>query len=156
MGVVPRSRALEDARDEGLDLVLIAPNASPPVAKILDYSKHAFEKKKQINANKKKQKGTQLKEIRIRPNTRDHDYGIKLRNVTRFLEDGDKAKITLQFKGREVLHPEIGLEMLDRVAGDLSEIAMVEMRPKVQGKELTMILAPLSKKGRAQQANAKT
>ncbi|MCY4142581.1 MAG: translation initiation factor IF-3 [Gammaproteobacteria bacterium] len=155
VGVIPRSRALEVARDDGLDLVMIAPNASPPVVKILDYSKHAFERKKQINANKKRQKGTQLKEIWLRPNTREGDYNIKIRSVERFLAEGDKAKITLKFRGREVLHPEIGMEMLDKVEKDLAEIATVEMRPKVEGKQMVMILAPLSKKGKAQQANAK-
>ena len=155
VGVIPRSRALEVARDDGLDLVMIAPNASPPVVKILDYSKHAFERKKQINANKKRQKGTQLKEIWLRPNTREGDYNIKIRSVERFLAEGDKAKITLKFRGREVLHPEIGMDMLDKVEKDLAEVATVEMRPKVEGKQMVMILAPLSKKGKAQQANAK-
>ncbi len=156
MGVIPRSRALEEARSDGLDLVLIAPNANPPVVKILDYSKHAFERKKQINANKKRQKGTQLKEIWLRPNTREGDYNIKMRSVERFLADGDKAKITLKFRGREVLHPEIGMEMLDKLEKDLEQIATVEMRPKVEGRQMVMILAPLSKKGKAQQTNAKT
>ena len=155
VGIVPREQALDEARQDGLDLVLIAPKANPPVVKILDYSKHLFERKKHIAANKKKQKGTQIKEVRFRPTTRDGDYKIKLRNIERFLADGDKAKISMMFKGREVLHPEIGLEMFKRVEKDLAELATVEVHPKIEGKHMLMIMSPLSRKGRAE-ANAKT
>ena len=156
VGVVPRSRALQEARDDGMDLVLIAPGASPPVVKILDYNKHLFERKKQIAANKKKQKGTQVKEVGLRPTTREADYQIKLRMIQRFLSAGDKAKVRMKFRGREVLHPEIALRMLERIETDLVDVASVETRPVAEGKELLMILAPLSKKGRAQAKNAKT
>ena len=156
VGIVPRTRALDEARKDGLDLVLIAPDARPPVVKVLDYNKHVFERKKQLAANKKRQKGTQVKEVRLRPTTRDGDYNIKLRNIERFLADGDKAKINLRFRGREVLHPEIGLQMLERVERDLADVATVEMRPKIEGQHMSMILAPMSKKGKAQQPNAKT
>ena len=156
VGIVPRSRALQEARDDGMDLVLIAPGASPPVVKILDYNKHLFERKKQIAANKKKQKGTQTKEVQFRPTTREADYKMKIRMISRFLSGGDKAKIRMKFKGREILHSEIGMQMLERVESDLSDLAAVEMRPEAEGKDMLMILAPLSKKGKAQTKNAKT
>lgn len=155
MGIVPRSRALQEARDDGMDLVLIAPDAKPPVVKILDYNKHLFERKKQIAANKKKQKVTHVKEVGFRPTTREADYNMKIRMISRFLSSGDKAKIRMKFKGREVLHPEIGLQMLERVESDLSELASVEMKPSAEGKDMLMILAPHSKKGKAPTKNAK-
>ncbi len=139
---------MQEAKKDGLDLVLIAPQSNPPVVKCLDYTKHLFEQKKFHSANKKKQRNSQVKEVRIRAATGDGDYQIKLRKTLNFLEYGDKVKVSLRFKGRESLHPEIGLEMLERVQKDLSEHASVESHPKLEGHQLTMILAPLSKKGK--------
>ncbi|MYF53487.1 MAG: translation initiation factor IF-3 [Gammaproteobacteria bacterium] len=146
VGVVPRSQALAAARAEGLDLVLIAPQSQPPVVKILDYSKHLFEQKKAWSANRKKQRNTQVKEIRFRATTDESDYAIKLKRIIGFLEDGDKAKVSLRFKGRESLHPEIGLKMLNRLEKDLQDAATVELVPKLEGQQMTMIFAPLSRK----------
>lgn len=149
IGIVTRSRALAEAKKDGLDLVLIAPQSSPPVVKVLDYSKHLFEQKKYISANKKKQRNTQIKEVRFRVNTGERDYQTKTRNIERFLADGDKAKVSLRFKGRESLHPEIGLRVLERLQDDLSEKATVELQPKFEGPQLVMVFAPVStKKGK--------
>lgn len=146
VGIVPRSRALAEAKKDGLDLVLIAPQSNPPVVKVLDYSKHLFEQKKYISSNKKKQRNTQIKEVRFRVNTGDRDYQTKTRNIERFLNDGDKAKVSLRFKGRESLHPEIGLRVLERLQDDLSEKATVEQQPKFEGTQLVMVFAPVSTK----------
>jgi len=126
VGVVSRDDALSEARRAGLDLVLIAPDADPPVVKVMDYGKHLFELKKTKAAQKKKQKQTQLKEMKFRPGTEEADYQVKLRNLKRFLEDGDKAKVTLRFRGREMVHQDIGLDLLMRVKEDLTELGAVE------------------------------
>ena len=138
--------ALGLARDAKLDLVLISPEADPVVCKIMDYGKHIFELKKQRAANRKKQKIVQVKEIKFRPGTEEGDYQVKLRNLIRFLEHGDKAKITLRYRGRELAHQEIGMELLKRVEVDLAEYGTVEQFPKMEGRQLTMVLTPVKKK----------
>ena len=134
------------AQKDTLDLVEISPDSNPPVCKILDYGKHVFDIKKKAAQQKKKQKQTQVKEIKFRPGTDIGDYQIKLRNLIKFLENGDKTKITLRFRGREMAHQELGMEMMKRVEADLSELAQVEQFPKLEGRQMTMVLAPLSKK----------
>jgi len=129
-----------------LDLVEIAPDADPIVCKILDFGKHIFEAKKDKAAAKKKQRRTQVKEMKFRPGTEEGDYQVKLRNLTRFLDDGDKAKVTLRFRGREMAHQELGMDLLKRIEVDLAEIAVVELHPKMEGRQLTMVLAPKGKK----------
>lgn len=124
----------------------IAPEAEPPVCKIMDYGKKLFEEKKQQAAQRKKQKQTQVKEMKFRPGTDEGDYKVKLRNLVRFLEDGDKAKITLRFRGREMAHQELGMEMMKRIEQDLEELAQVEQYPKMEGRQLTMVMAPRSRK----------
>ena len=138
--------ALETARKETLDLVEISPDAEPPVCKIMDYGKHVFDIKKKVALQKKKQKQTQVKEMKFRPGTDQGDYDIKLRNLVRFLETGDKAKVTLRFRGREMAHQELGMEMMKRVETDLAELSQVEQYPKMEGRQMTMVLAPRSKK----------
>ena len=146
VGVVPIAQALAAAQEVKLDLVEIAPHASPVVCKILDYGKYVFEAKKEKAAAKKKQRRTQVKEMKFRPGTEEGDYQVKLRNLTRFLNDGDKAKVTLRFRGREMAHQELGMELLKRIEIDLAEIGTVEMFPKMEGRQLTMVLAPNGKK----------
>ena len=146
VGIVPIAKALQAAQDARLDLVEIAPQADPVVCKILDYGKHVFEAKKGKAAAKKKQRRTQVKEMKFRPGTDEGDYQVKLRNLTRFLNDGDKAKVTLRFRGREMAHQELGMELLKRIEADLAELGTVEMFPKMEGRQLTMVLAPNSKK----------
>jgi translation initiation factor IF-3 len=138
--------ALETAQKETLDLVEISPDAEPPVCKVMDYGKHVFDIKKKVALQKKKQKQTQVKEMKFRPGTDQGDYEIKLRNLIRFLENGDKAKVTLRFRGREMAHQELGMEMMKRVETDLTELAQVEQYPKMEGRQMTMVLAPRSKK----------
>jgi translation initiation factor IF-3 len=145
-GVVSITEALEIARAARLDLVLISPEADPPVCKVMDYGKHVFELKKQRAANRKKQKVVQIKEIKFRPGTEEGDYQVKLRNLIRFLSDGDKAKVTLRFRGRELAHQEIGAELLQRLKDDLAEHGTVEQEAKMEGRQLTMVLAPGKKK----------
>ena len=136
------AEAVKAAADAKLDLVEIAPMAEPPVCKIMDYGKFVFEAKKQKAAAKKKQKQTQVKELKFRPNTDIGDYQVKLRNLTRFLENGDRTKITLRFRGREMAHQELGMDMMKRIETDLAEITTVEQFPKMEGRQLTMVLAP--------------
>ena len=142
--------SLEEAKrlaaEKSLDLVEIAPDGQPPVCKLMDYGKHVFEAKKQQAAQRKKQKQTQIKEMKFRPGTDSGDYDIKMRNLVRFLENGDKAKITLRFRGREMAHQELGMEMLKRIEADLEELGNVEQFPKMEGRQLTMVIAPKSKK----------
>ena len=146
VGVVTLTVALETAQKETLDLVEISPDAEPPVCKIMDYGKHVFDIKKKVALQKKKQKQTQVKEMKFRPGTDQGDYEIKLRNLVRFLENGDKAKVTLRFRGREMAHQQLGMEMMKRVEADLTELAQVEQYPKMEGRQMTMVLAPRSKK----------
>ena len=142
VGVVTREVALTAAREASLDLVLIAGDSDPIVWKIMDYGKHLFDIKKKKAASKKKQKQIQVKEIKFRPGTEDGDYAVKLRNLTRFLEAGDKAKVTLRFRGREMAHQKIGLELLKRVEADLEELGSVEQFPKMEGRQMSMVIAP--------------
>lgn len=146
-GIVSRDEALSEARISGLDLVLVAPEAEPPVCKVMDYGKHLFELKKTKAAQRKKQKQIQVKEVKFRPGTEEGDYQVKLRNLKRFLEEGDKAKVSLRFRGREVVHPEIGMDLMSRIAEDLNEFGQVEAEPKFEGRQVVMVLAPRKKKG---------
>ena len=145
IGVVPIERALATAVEAGLDLVEISPNVSPPVCKIMDHGRSKFEANKKQNAGKKKQKTAQLKEIKFRPGTEDGDYQVKLRNLVKFLENGDKTKITLRFRGREMAHRELGAQLLKRVEEDLSELGTVEQFPKLEGRQMVMVMAPRKK-----------
>lgn len=145
-GVVSIKEALETARAAKLDLVLISPEADPVVCKVMDYGKHVFELKKQRAANRKKQKVIEIKEMKFRPGTEEGDYQVKLRNLIRFLTDGDKAKITLRYRGREMAHQEIGADMMQRLKADLAEYGTVEQEAKMEGRQLTMVLAPGKKK----------
>jgi translation initiation factor IF-3 len=137
---------MEMAEQASLDLVEISPNAEPPVCKVMDYGKFLFEKSKSLKEQKKKQKQIQVKEIKFRPGTDEGDYQVKLRNLRRFLEGGDKAKVTIRFRGREMAHQEIGIQLLNRVKADLSEIANCESFPnRVEGRQMIMVLAPIKK-----------
>jgi translation initiation factor IF-3 len=147
VGVVPRDEALIAAKRAGLDLVLIAPDATPPVVKVMDYGKHLFEVKKTKAAQRRKQKQIQIKEMKFRPGTEEGDYQVKLRNLVRFLADGDKAKVSLRFRGREVVHPEIGMQLMNRIEEDLAEYGTVETAPRFEGRQVIMVLAPKKKKG---------
>jgi len=142
IGVVPIDRALATAVEAGLDLVEISPNVSPPVCKIMDHGRFKFEANKKQNAGRKKQKTAQLKEIKFRPGTEDGDYQVKLKNLVKFLENGDKTKITLRFRGREMAHRELGAKLLKRVEEDLSELGTVEQFPKLEGRQMVMVIAP--------------
>jgi translation initiation factor IF-3 len=146
VGVVPLKEALQMARESELDLVEISPDAEPPVCKIMDFGKHVYEAKKQQNAAKKNQVRTQVKEMKFRPGTEEGDYQVKLRNLVRFLEHGDKAKVTLRFRGREMAHQEIGMELIKRIEADLDVIGVVEQHAKMEGRQLTMVVAPKKKK----------
>ena len=143
-------KSLEEARaaaaEAKLDLVLIAPDADPQVCKIMDYGKDIFDIKKEKAANKKKQRRTQVKEIKFRPGTEIGDYQVKLRNLIRFLEDGDKAKVSLRFRGREMAHQHLGMELVTRIREDLVEYGTVEQEPKMEGRQIVMVLAPVKKR----------
>jgi translation initiation factor IF-3 len=141
VGIVSNAEAQAAAEAAGMDLVMMAEN-DPPVCKIMDYGKHVFESKKQKAAQRKRAKRTQIKEMKFRPGTEEGDYQVKLRNLVRFLENGDKAKVTLRYRGREMAHQEIGMELLKRVEADLIELGSVEQFPKMEGRQLTMVIAP--------------
>ncbi|MDP1645460.1 MAG: translation initiation factor IF-3 [Thiobacillus sp.] len=145
LGIVKIYDALRQAEEADLDLVEIAPTAQPPVCKIMDYGKFKYQESKKQHEAKLKQKQVQIKEIKFRPGTDEGDYQIKLRNLIKFLEEGDKTKITLRFRGREMAHQEIGMNQLKRVAADLAELAVVEQFPKMEGRQLVMMLAPKKK-----------
>jgi translation initiation factor IF-3 len=134
--------ALELAQAERLDLVEVSPNAEPPVCRIMDHGKYIFEQNKKAQSAKRKQKQSQVKEVKFRPGTEEADYQVKLRNLVRFLEQGDKAKVTLRFRGREMAHQEIGAELLARVRGDLEELGVVEQMPQMEGRQMVMVIAP--------------
>lgn len=146
VGVVSLNEALQAAEDAKLDLVEIVADAVPPVCRIMDYGKHLFEKKKQAAEAKKNQKQAQIKEVKFRPGTEEGDYQVKLRNLIRFLNDGDKAKVSLRFRGREMAHQELGMELLKRVETDLAEYGAVEQHPKLEGRQLMMVIAPKKRK----------
>ncbi len=146
VGVVSIAEAIQAAEDAKLDLVEIVADAVPPVCRIMDYGKHLFEKKKQAAEAKKNQKQAQIKEVKFRPGTEEGDYQVKLRNLVRFLVDGDKAKVSLRFRGREMAHQELGMELLKRVENDLAEYGAVEQHPKMEGRQLIMVIAPKKRK----------
>ncbi|MBQ66864.1 MAG: translation initiation factor IF-3 [Marinovum sp.] len=145
VGVVSPERAIELAENAGLDLVEISPNAEPPVCKIMDFGKYKYEQQKRESEARKKQKIIEIKEIKFRPGTDTHDYDVKMRNVFKFLENGDKVKITLRFRGREMAHLNLGRELLERVAGDVQEMGKVENMPKMEGRQMTMMIGPIPK-----------
>ena len=145
LGIVNLREALEKAEEAELDLVEIAPTAHPPVCKLMDYGKFKYQESKKRHEAKLKQKQIQVKEVKFRPGTDDGDYGVKLRNLTRFLSEGDKAKITLRFRGREMAHQEIGLALLKRVEADLAEFGTVEQYPKLEGRQMVMMIGPKKK-----------
>ncbi|MEX2523460.1 MAG: translation initiation factor IF-3 [Gammaproteobacteria bacterium] len=142
IGVMPVAKALEIAEEAELDLVEIVPNAEPPVCRVMDFGKFQFDQSKKKQAAKKKQKQIQIKEVKFRPGTDEGDYQIKMRNIFRFLEHGDKVKVTLRFRGREMAHQELGAQMLARVEEDVTEIAQVEQQPKMEGRQMVMVITP--------------
>ena len=146
IGVVSIAEAIKAAQEAKLDLVEIAPDADPVVCKILDYGKRIFEAKKEKSAARKKQRRMQVKEMKFRPGTDEGDYQVKLRNLTRFLEDGDKAKVSLRFRGREMAHQHLGMELVNRIRKDLEEFGTVEQEPKMEGRQIVMVLAPVKKR----------
>ena len=145
VGVVSPARAMSMADEAGLDLVEISPNAEPPVCKIMDFGKFKYEQQKRESEARKNQKTIEVKEVKFRPNTDTHDYGVKLRNVFKFLENGDKVKVTLRFRGREMAHQNLGRELLERVAEDTKELGKVENMPKMEGRQMVMMIGPLTK-----------
>ncbi len=145
LGIVPVVQALRMAEEQNVDLVEIAPLARPPVCKLMDYGKFRYREQKKAHEAKLKQKQILVKEVKFRPGTDDGDYAIKVRNLTRFLEEGDKAKVTLRFRGREMAHQEFGMRMLERVKADLEPVAVVEQFPKLEGRQMVMVLAPRKK-----------
>jgi translation initiation factor IF-3 len=144
-GVMPLEAALEIARDDGLDLVEVSPMAEPPVCRVMDFGKYLFEQNKKAQSAKRKQKQVHVKEIKFRPGTEEGDYQVKLRKLVNFLENGDKTKVTLRFRGREMAHQELGANLLARVREDLDEIAMVEQMPQMEGRQMIMVMAPKKK-----------
>lgn len=142
LGIVKLQAALDAADEAGLDLVEIAPLAQPPVCKIMDFGKFKYQEQKKAHEARTKQKQVQVKEVKLRPGTDENDYQIKLRNLKRFLGEGDKAKVTLRFRGREMAHQEIGMRQLERIKADLEEIAVVEQMPKMEGRQMVMVIGP--------------
>jgi translation initiation factor IF-3 len=142
VGVVGRNEALAMAADAGFDLVEIAPNADPPVCKMLDFGKYKYEEQKKKNEARKKQKVIEVKEIKLRPSIDDHDYDVKMRSMRNFIGEGDKVKVTMRFRGRELAHQELGMNVLMRVKEDLDEIAKVEQFPRMEGRQMTMVVSP--------------
>ena len=142
VGVVTTREGLDMAAEVGLDLVEVSPNAEPPVCKILDYGKYKYEAQKKKNEARKKQKVIEVKEIKLRPGIDDNDYGVKMRAMRKFLEEGDKVKVTLRFRGREMAHQDLGMKVLDRVRVDMDELAKVEQFPKMEGRQMVMVMAP--------------
>jgi len=146
LGVVPLHRALQAAEDEGLDLVEVAPNADPPVCRVMDYGKFLYEQAKRERDARKSRKGGEVREIRLRPKTGEHDIAFKLRAARRFLERNSKVRVRVRFRGREITHPEVAQELLARIADELSDVAEVERAPRMEGRSILMILSPISKK----------
>lgn len=146
IGIVKLAEAFRMSEEKDVDLVEIAPQAQPPVCRLMDYGKFKYQEQKKAHEAKLKQKIIQIKEVKFRPGTDDGDYNVKLRNLTRFLEEGDKTKITLRFRGREMAHQEIGMRMLERLRGDLEDYGQVEQMPKMEGRQMIMVLAPKKKK----------
>nr|WP_240608146.1 translation initiation factor IF-3 [Pararhodobacter oceanensis] len=142
IGVVTPAQGLQLAQEAGLDLVEISPNAAPPVCKIMDFGKFKYEQQKREAEARKKQKTIDIKEVKFRPGTDTHDYDVKMRNVFKFLEDGDKVKVTLRFRGREMAHQQLGAELLRKIAADVAEIGKVENMPKLEGRQMVMMIGP--------------
>ncbi|MGH7093986.1 MAG: translation initiation factor IF-3 [Stellaceae bacterium] len=142
VGIVERGEAMAMATDAGLDLVEIAPNADPPVCKILDFGKYKYEEQKKKNEARKKQKIIEIKEIKLRPSIDDHDYEVKMRSMSKFIDEGDKVKVTMRFRGRELAHQELGMNVLIRVRADLDDVAKVEQMPRMEGRQMTMVISP--------------
>ena len=142
VGVVTRNEALQRATEAGLDLVEVAANADPPVVKILDFGKYKYEEQKRKNEARKKQKVIEIKEIKLRPGIDDHDYEVKMRAMVKFIEEGDKVKVTMRFRGRELAHQELGMNVLMRVRDDLDKTAKIEQHPRMEGRQMTMVLSP--------------
>lgn len=142
VGILKIQEALESAQNAGLDLVEVAPNSEPPVCRVMDYGKFVFEQNKKAQSARRKQKQIHVKEVKFRPGTEEGDYQVKLRNLVKFLSQGDKAKITLRFRGREMAHQELGTQLLQRVRSDLEEIATVEQYPSMEGRQMVMVMAP--------------
>ncbi len=142
VGVVPRSDAIARALEAGLDLIEVASNADPPVCKILDFGKFKYEEQKRKNEARKKQKVIEVKEIKLRPGIDDHDYDVKMRSMKSFIDEGDKVKVTMRFRGRELAHQELGMDVLMRVKGDLDLVAKVEQHPRMEGRQMTMVMSP--------------
>ena len=145
VGILSRAEALQMAADSEMDLVEVSPTAEPPVCRIMDYGKFLFEQNKKAHSAKKKQKQIQIKEVKFRPGTEEADYQVKLRNLVRFLTEGDKAKVTLRFRGREMAHTELGRRLLDRLVSDLAEIGTVEQHPSMEGRQMVMVISPKKK-----------
>lgn len=143
IGILPIERALEIAEEKGLDLVEVAPMARPPVCRIMDYGKFRYEEQRKAREARKKQHHVQLKEVKMRPGIEDHDFDFKLRHARRFLEEGNKVKVTMMFRGRQMAHPELGREVLDRLSQELADLGKVESNPSMEGRSMTMVLAPL-------------
>jgi translation initiation factor IF-3 len=142
LGIMPIQEALQSAESASLDLVEVAPNSDPPVCRVMDYGKFVFEQNKKAQSAKRKQKQTQIKEVKFRPGTEEGDYQVKLRNLVRFLSHGDKTKVTLRFRGREMAHQELGTQLLRRVQKDLEEYGTVEQFPQLEGRQMVMVIAP--------------
>ena len=142
LGVMYTREAIEQAAELGLNLVEVSPNADPPVCKFLDVGKYRYEAQKKANLARKTQKTQEIKEIKMRPNIDDHDYDVKMRSVTKFIENGDKVKVTLRFRGREMAHQQLGMDLLKRVQDDVVEVAKVEAFPRLEGRQMLMVLAP--------------
>ncbi len=145
MGILRTREALDRAAEEGLDLVEIVPNVEPPVCRLMDFGKFLFDQKKKRAEARKNQKQVEIKEIKFRPGTEEGDYQVKLRNLTRFLNEGDKAKVTMRFRGREHAHRDLGLELLQRVEKDLASISIIEQQPQMEGRQMVMVLGPKKK-----------
>jgi translation initiation factor IF-3 len=146
VGVVSPARAMQMAEEAGLDLVEISPNANPPVCKIMDFGKYKYETQKREAEARKKQKIIEIKEVKFRPNTDINDYNVKMRNVFKFLENGDKVKVTLRFRGREMAHQNLGRELLERVAEDTKDVGKIENFPKMEGRQMVMLIGPMTNK----------
>ncbi|MFN4020907.1 MAG: translation initiation factor IF-3 [Erythrobacter sp.] len=142
LGVMYTREAIEQANEKGLNLVEVSPNADPPVCKFLDVGKYRYEAQKKANLARKSQKTQDIKEVKMRPNIDTHDYDVKMRNVTKFIDNGDKVKITLRFRGREMAHQHLGMDLLKKVQDDVAEIAKVEAFPRLEGRQMLMVLAP--------------
>ncbi len=142
LGVMYTREAIEQAQESGLNLVEVSPNANPPVCKFLDVGKHRYEAQKKANAARKTQKTQDIKEVKMRPNIDTHDYDVKMRNVNKFIDNGDKVKVTLRFRGREMAHQHLGMDLLKRVQDDVAETAKVEAFPRLEGRQMLMVLAP--------------